>query len=147
MGKKCSPGPAGSSKKAIRELFPAVESWQTGCSRRTPGACSSRARRCSLMPVRGRSKGDTWRGTTTLCRTCTADTRLLWGRGGPRWQYHGSLWSDTKTLDVTRLRVVAENIPPVLGLLDADLEIEYQSIQIGRSEALLPKRADIVLTH
>jgi hypothetical protein len=48
---------------------------------------------------------------------------------------------------MTRLRIVAENIPPVLGLLDADLEIEYQSIQISRSEALLPRRADIVLTQ
>jgi hypothetical protein len=60
--------------------------------------------------------------------------------------YHGSFWADAQTLDVDRFRVVAENIPPVLGLLDAGVDIEFQDATIGSTDALLPKRADLMLT-
>jgi hypothetical protein len=60
--------------------------------------------------------------------------------------YHGSFWADAQTLDVDRFRVVAENIPPVLGLLDAGVDIEFQDAIIGSTDALLPKRADLTLT-
>jgi hypothetical protein len=61
--------------------------------------------------------------------------------------YHGSVWSDPQSLDAFHFRVVAENIPPVLGVMDAGLDIEYQTVQIGASDALLPKRAELLLTE
>jgi hypothetical protein len=61
--------------------------------------------------------------------------------------YHGSFWSDPRTLDALRLRILADDIPPALGLLDAGVEIEYQSVRIGEGEALLPRQADLLLTE
>jgi hypothetical protein len=60
--------------------------------------------------------------------------------------YRGAFWADPQTFDAIHLRIVAEQIPSILQLLDATLEIEYQRVQFGNSEALLPKRADLVLT-
>jgi hypothetical protein len=61
--------------------------------------------------------------------------------------YHGSIWSDPRNLDAYHFRVVAENIPPALYLLDAGLDIEYQNVRIGAADALLPRRADLVLSY
>ncbi len=61
--------------------------------------------------------------------------------------YHGSFWTDPRTLDAFHLRVVADNIPPALGLLDTTLEIEYQTVRIGSGDALLPRSADLLLTQ
>ncbi len=60
--------------------------------------------------------------------------------------YHGSFWSDPQTLDAYHFRLVAENIPPALGVTDAGVDIDYQSVRIRGAEALLPKRADLTLT-
>ena len=61
--------------------------------------------------------------------------------------YHGSFWADPESLDALHLRVVPDNIPPALGLLDAGTDIQYQKVRIGASEALLPKVADMLLTE
>jgi hypothetical protein len=61
--------------------------------------------------------------------------------------YHGSFWSDPHNLDAYHFRLVAENIPPQLGVTDAGIEVDYQSVTIRGAEALLPKRADLTLTE
>jgi hypothetical protein len=61
--------------------------------------------------------------------------------------YHGSFWADGESLDVLHLRIVAESIPPVLGLADSAVDIEYQTARIGGADALLPKLADMLLTE
>ena len=60
--------------------------------------------------------------------------------------YHGSFWADEE-LDATHLRIVAEGIPPMMGLLDVGIDIEYQRAKVGATEALLPKRAEMLLTE
>jgi hypothetical protein len=60
--------------------------------------------------------------------------------------YHGSFWSDPRTLDTYHFRLVAENIPPELGVSDAGMDVDYQSVTIGSAEALLPRRADLSST-
>jgi hypothetical protein len=59
--------------------------------------------------------------------------------------YHGSFWCDPLDYDMYHLRVIADNIPRNIGLLDAGLEIEYQKVRIGPSDALLPRKADLNL--
>jgi hypothetical protein len=61
--------------------------------------------------------------------------------------YHGSFWSDPQTLDAYHFRLVAEDIPAELGVADAGMDIDYQSLRIGGAEALLPKRADLSSTE
>jgi hypothetical protein len=61
--------------------------------------------------------------------------------------YHGSFWSDPQNLDAYHFRVVAENIPPALGVMDTGVDIDYQSVVIRGAEALLPRRADLTLTE
>ena len=61
--------------------------------------------------------------------------------------YHGSFWAEGETLDVVHLRNAADAIPPALGLRDAEFEIEYQKVRIGRSEALLPRRVGLLVTE
>ena len=61
--------------------------------------------------------------------------------------YHGSFWSDPQTLDTYHFRLVAESIPPELGVTDAGMDVDYQSVAIGSAEALLPKRADLSSTE
>lgn len=60
--------------------------------------------------------------------------------------YHGSFWSDPASLDAYHFRLVAESIPPALGVQDAGVDIDYQNVVIRGAEALLPKRADLTLT-
>jgi hypothetical protein len=60
--------------------------------------------------------------------------------------YHGSFWSDPASLDAYHFRLVAESIPPALGVQDAGVDIDYQNVVIRGAEALLPKRADLMLT-
>ena len=69
------------------------------------------------------------------------------GYGAAVVAYHGSVWADPHTLDAFHLRIVADNIPPAIGLLDATLEIEYQTVRIGSGDALLPRSADLLLTE
>jgi hypothetical protein len=61
--------------------------------------------------------------------------------------YHGSFWADPQSLDAYHFRLVAENIPPELGVSDAGVDMDYQTVSINGAEAVLPKRADLTLTH
>jgi hypothetical protein len=61
--------------------------------------------------------------------------------------YHGSFWSDPQTLDTYHFRLIAEDIPPALGVTDAGVDVDYQSVEIRGAGALLPKRADFTITE
>jgi hypothetical protein len=60
--------------------------------------------------------------------------------------YHGSFWVDTKTLDLVRLEVIAEEIPPNLPLKSATDRMDYGLVKIGDSDFLLPKGSVMTLT-
>lgn len=57
--------------------------------------------------------------------------------------YHGSFWSDKTTLDLLRLEVQADNIPPDLGLTRAADAVEYARSEIGAERFLLPTMSEL----
>jgi hypothetical protein len=59
--------------------------------------------------------------------------------------YHGSFWVEVNTLDLVRLMVRADVIPPELELESVTETIDYAVTTIGRGEFLLPKSAETVL--
>lgn len=61
--------------------------------------------------------------------------------------YHGSFWFDPVSLDLIRLEMHGEAMPYTLHLEEAVIEIDYARAHIGDSDALLPKRSELMLTH
>lgn len=57
--------------------------------------------------------------------------------------FHGSIWIDAETLDLKRLEVYADDIPPILQLTDAITIVEYERAQIGTGEFLLPSMSEL----
>jgi hypothetical protein len=57
--------------------------------------------------------------------------------------YHGSFWVDADTLDLIRLEVRADTIPPALQLAEAGDAIDYAPMQIGDGTFLLPSAAEM----
>ena len=43
----------------------------------------------------------------------------------------GAIWADPDSLDLLRLKVQADDIPPALDVVDATLLIEYSRTRIG----------------
>jgi hypothetical protein len=61
--------------------------------------------------------------------------------------YHGSFWADTTTLDVTRLEVHADDIPPRLQIDTASDSVDYVRVKLGSEDFLLPSRSELTLTN
>ncbi len=61
--------------------------------------------------------------------------------------YHGSFWAEPKALDVARLEVYADDIPPILDLASAFDGIDYARVRIGESDFLLPAEAQLSMQH
>ena len=59
----------------------------------------------------------------------------------------GSFWFDPVTLDLFRLDVSGDEIPTELGLAEFVVKTYYAREHIAGSDALLPQRAELVLTH
>ncbi|MGH9673442.1 MAG: hypothetical protein ACRD44_09700 [Bryobacteraceae bacterium] len=59
--------------------------------------------------------------------------------------YHGSFWVDAQTLDLIRLEVRADDIPPDLGLSSAGDAMEYARVKIGEGESLLPQISEVTM--
>jgi hypothetical protein len=59
--------------------------------------------------------------------------------------YHGSFWVDPQTFDAARLDILADGIPPRLGVDQAANRIEYALVRIGPSNALLPQVGELSL--
>jgi hypothetical protein len=59
--------------------------------------------------------------------------------------YHGSFWADSSTLDLVRLEVDADDIPPLLQLTEARTAMEYSRQKIGDADFLLPSSSELVM--
>jgi hypothetical protein len=59
--------------------------------------------------------------------------------------YHGSFWADPETADAIRLLVVADDLPPTLGLSRATDRMDYARIAIGGSDFLLPAASELTM--
>lgn len=59
---------------------------------------------------------------------------------------HGSYWADPQTLDVARLELDAEDIPPVVAVTEMATAIDYARTSLGnRLDVLLPESAEFRL--
>lgn len=67
------------------------------------------------------------------------------GRGEAITGFHGSFWADQATLDVQRLEIRADVIPPALELSLAGDNIEYRRVRIGERDVLLPSLAELFM--
>lgn len=59
----------------------------------------------------------------------------------------GSYWADASTYDLIRLEEHAVDIPPALGMADVSTVIDYERVNIGSSEVLLPRRAELTISE
>jgi hypothetical protein len=57
----------------------------------------------------------------------------------------GSFWFDGATLELLRMEVRGEDIPPQLGISQAVTVIDYARMRIGDSDVLLPQAASMLL--
>ncbi|MEO8128779.1 MAG: hypothetical protein ABJF23_21540 [Bryobacteraceae bacterium] len=57
--------------------------------------------------------------------------------------YHGSFWADARTLDLQRLEVEADNLPPELHMSRAMDSVDYMRADIGGQDFLLPQSAEL----
>jgi hypothetical protein len=57
--------------------------------------------------------------------------------------YHGSFWAEKESLDVRRLVVIAEEIPPELAVTASEDRVEYARLHIGEGEFLLPVESEL----
>lgn len=60
-------------------------------------------------------------------------------------EYHGFFWADAETLDLIRLEVDVDHIPPDLDLAETSDTMEYGRTQIGDSNFLLPQSSELVM--
>jgi hypothetical protein len=60
--------------------------------------------------------------------------------------YHGSFWADPDSGDLVRLEIVADEIPPPIGITRAVDVMDYDRVLIGDSRFLLPVGAELVMT-
>lgn len=59
--------------------------------------------------------------------------------------YHGTFWADAETLDLMRLKIVVDDIPPNLPLAGASDTLEYRRVRIGEGDFLLPGSGELVM--
>lgn len=60
--------------------------------------------------------------------------------------YHGTFDADARTMDLVRLEVVAEDIPPHLPIAAARDEMFYERVAIGAGDYLLPQSSVLTLS-
>lgn len=70
-------------------------------------------------------------------------TLRVTGAGEAIVGYHGSIWADANTLDLVRLEVEADDIPPVLRIATARDSVEYARVSIGSERFLLPSMSEL----
>jgi hypothetical protein len=56
---------------------------------------------------------------------------LIKSLGEAKVGYHGSFWADSKTFDLVRLDIQADDIPYAVGVLAAATRIDYGPVRIG----------------
>jgi hypothetical protein len=57
--------------------------------------------------------------------------------------FHGFILADPESLDAVRIEIFSDSIAREIGMERADMVIEYQRAQIGVTDALLPKMAEV----
>ena len=57
--------------------------------------------------------------------------------------YHGSIYADPQSLDIRRIEVNADDIPRTLGMSSAADRMDYDRMQIGDGEFLLPIASEL----
>lgn len=67
--------------------------------------------------------------------------------GGAVVGYHGSFWVEAGTLDLLRLDVQTDQIPPHVQLTSDTNVMEYARLPIGESDFLLPKFSELRMTQ
>lgn len=60
--------------------------------------------------------------------------------------FSGSVWTDRETLELVRLDLTIDEIPPNLPLKRGEKRFEYQRIPIGEAQYLLPVSMEMTLT-
>ncbi len=60
--------------------------------------------------------------------------------------FSGSFWVDAETLDLVRLTVAADDVPPELGIKEAIDTVDYSRARIGDASFLLPAASEVSLT-
>lgn len=60
--------------------------------------------------------------------------------------YHGSIWIDAQSMDLARLEVYADDIPPKLEIISAMDAVEYKRVKLGEEEFLLPSLSELQMT-
>jgi hypothetical protein len=59
--------------------------------------------------------------------------------------FHGSFWVDPETLELSRVEIETEGIPPELHTSSARLAIDYGEVAVGAGSFLLPRATDVRL--
>src|SRR6266446_6789613 len=59
--------------------------------------------------------------------------------------YHGSFWVEPDTLDLIRIEVHADSLPPSLALAESTDTLEYHRVRIGEIDFLLPQSSELVM--
>lgn len=57
----------------------------------------------------------------------------------------GLVWVDPQSLDLIRMEIHADEIPPILPLVDAITIIDYALMRIGTADVLMPQTGDVHL--
>lgn len=57
--------------------------------------------------------------------------------------FHGSFWVDPESLDLMRVELEADNIPPAFKRASAKVAIDYALIAVGAGSFLLPQLTDV----
>lgn len=70
---------------------------------------------------------------------------IRFGGSSGRVASYGSFWADADSLDLLRLDLHADDIPPDVLISSAVTRIEYARLRIGDSDVLLPQTAELVL--
>ena len=68
------------------------------------------------------------------------------GRRG-RVSEAGSFWADAESLDVLRLEINADEIPPDLPVTAVKNTLEYTRVRFGSQELLIPQSAELIVTE
>ena len=71
--------------------------------------------------------------------------RMTTHSGSAALGYRGRFWVDAKSLDLIRLELTADDIPPALQLSAASEWIEYRPATIGNGTFLLPQSSELSL--
>lgn len=61
--------------------------------------------------------------------------------------YSGSFWADAESLDLVRLDLRADDLPPILSLDEVRDTLEYARVRIGDAGFLLPATSELVMTY